>query len=61
MPGVETGSDFEAGSLSITSFVRPLKLFTASATIIEGRAGIVRQSTVRLVTTRIIAALHTGG
>jgi mRNA interferase MazF len=53
-----TQADFKAGSLRITSHARPLKLFTASETIIASQVGALHDAARRKITVAIIAALQ---
>jgi mRNA interferase MazF len=45
--------DFSEGNLPVTSYVRPDKLFTAEATIIQKRKGKLKQRSVRKVLTSV--------
>ena len=54
-----TQADFESGSLPVESFVRPGKIFTASANIIEETKGTISQEkhgqVIRAITALISA------
>ncbi len=46
-------SDFSQGSLPLTSYVRPDKLFTADVTIIQSNVGELKQKTMMIVTQKV--------
>jgi mRNA interferase MazF len=51
------GADFASGSLQLSSYVRPGKLFTAHASLIVGQAGVLRTdklSSIRGAVVRMI-------
>ena len=50
-----TGTDFEDGSLSMESNVRPEKLFTADTAIIAYRAGSLNATKMNAIINKIIA------
>ncbi len=58
---IETkSSDFAKGSLHRTSFVRPRKLFTAHASLIEGAAGTLKTEAFSLVRDAVVHAIQAG-
>ena len=52
--------DFERGSLPITSYARPGKLFTASGDLVESIAGTLQQESVREVIDAVVSVVPTG-
>jgi len=59
---IEIGAaDFDAGGLSVTSNVRPNKLFTAEAGIIAYKAGSLKRETTDSVVAAITRLLENGG
>ena len=50
-------TDFERGSLQVTSYARPGKLFTASGDLVEGVAGILQPESVREVIAAVVTIL----
>ncbi len=54
-----TGNDLQQGTLaSAVSFARPLKLFTASDTVISKRVAILKDATFKTLLTATIEALR---
>lgn len=51
-------AEFIAGSLRITSYARPLKLFAASDTIIASRVGTLTDAALRQITGAIVTAVQ---
>lgn len=49
--------DFQQGSLQVTSYARPGKLFTASGDLVEGIAGILQAASLRKVITAVVTIL----
>ena len=49
---------FTTGSLRITSYARPGKLFTANDTLIVGQVGILKADPLQLIVERVVALLH---
>ena len=56
---LETG-DFETGGLSLVSFVRPGKIFTANESLTRKRVGTVTRATHSAVISTISQILHDG-
>jgi len=54
-------TDFDAGGLSVTSNIRPNKLFTADASIIAYKAGNLKVETTNAVVAAITRLLENGG
>ncbi|MGM0578962.1 MAG: type II toxin-antitoxin system PemK/MazF family toxin [Myxococcota bacterium] len=55
-----TGADFLSGSLPHTSYVRPGKLFTADARILDGVAGVLASDRLAEVVDAIVDILSRG-
>jgi len=55
-----TDGNFEAGSLRVTSFARPGKLFTASNSLMVSRVGRLDDTTVESIVQAVINILRTG-
>ena len=53
-------ASFAAGSLRITSYARPGKLFTASRGLIVGRVGKLKPDALRKVIDSVVALLRAG-
>jgi mRNA interferase MazF len=53
---LETG-DFERGSLQVTSYARPGKLFTASGELVKSVAGVLQPESVRKVIAAVVTIL----
>jgi mRNA interferase MazF len=51
-------SDFRHGSLRVTSYVRPSKLFTANSTLIVSDAGVLKQKALMAIVDAVIAILR---
>ena len=49
--------DFQRGSLQVTSYARPGKLFTASGDLIQGTAGLLHAASLRKVITAVVTIL----
>ena len=50
-------ADFQQGSLQVTSYARPGKLFTASSDLVEGVVGVLQPESVRKVVTAVVKIL----
>lgn len=55
-----TEDDFQSGSLRVTSYARPGKLFTANAALISGTAGVLKKSARQRLIDAVIDLLKTG-
>ncbi len=55
-----TDEDFQEGSLHMTSYVRPGKLFTANSELISGQAGMLKVVTLGKLIDEIVALLKSG-
>lgn len=53
-----TDRDFKSGSLRLTSYARPGKLFTANQSLIAENVGVLRRSSVIRVVEGVIALLQ---
>jgi len=53
-----TDSDFEKGSLRVTSHARATKLFTAHQSLIASEVAVLHSSTLKRITDAIIALLQ---
>ena len=51
-------ADFERGSLHVTSYARPGKLFTASGDLVESIAGVLQPESVREVIGAVVTILR---
>lgn len=49
--------DFQRGSLQVTSYARPGKLFTASGDLAESLAGVLQPQSLRKVIAAVVAIL----
>ena len=49
---------FTTGSLRITSYARPGKLFTANDTLIVGQVGILKADPIKQIVERVVSLLH---
>ena len=52
--------DFRKGSLRITSYARPSKLFTAHESLISGEAGILHNTVLKRITEAITRLIQNG-
>jgi mRNA interferase MazF len=52
--------DFQEGSLHVTSYARPGKLFTANRELISGQAGVLKVVILEKLIDEIIALLKSG-
>ena len=55
-----TDADFHAGSLRVTSFARPGKLFTANSSLMVTQVGSLKDEAVKSVVEAVINILRTG-
>ena len=55
-----TDADFDTGSLRVTSYARPGKLFTASSSLMVSEAGNLSQATLQSIVQRVIDLLRSG-
>lgn len=53
-----TDMDFETGSLRVTSYARPTKLFTAHHSLISSETGMLRDASLKRITDAIIQLLQ---
>jgi mRNA interferase MazF len=53
-----TPSNFASGSLRLTSYARPAKLFTANQTLLVSQAGILNEGTFQQIVKAVIALLQ---
>jgi mRNA interferase MazF len=53
--------DFAEGSLRLTSFARPAKLFTAHVSLVAGKAGRLKPATIDAIRTAVVELIRTGG
>jgi mRNA interferase MazF len=53
-------ADFDAGSLRVTSYARPGKLFTASSSLMMSQVGSLSQGTLQSIVEAVIDLLRTG-
>jgi mRNA interferase MazF len=54
-------NDFAVGSLQLTSFARPAKLFTAHASLIAGQIGRLKAEKIHAIRNAVIQFVQTGG
>jgi mRNA interferase MazF len=55
-----TDADFGTGSLRVTSYARPGKLFTASSSLMVSKVGNLSQATLRSIVQTVVDLLHSG-
>ena len=55
-----TAGDFASGSLSVTSFARPGKIFTANESLVSSTVGNLKQEALARVADAIIELLRSG-
>jgi mRNA interferase MazF len=55
-----TEKDFQNGSLRVTSYARPGKLFTANASLIAETAGALKKAKIRKLVDSVIEILQKG-
>jgi mRNA interferase MazF len=55
-----TDADFDTGSLRVTSYARPGKLFTASSSLMVSEAGNLSQATLQNIVQAVIELLRSG-
>ncbi|HJW87137.1 MAG TPA: type II toxin-antitoxin system PemK/MazF family toxin [Candidatus Brocadiaceae bacterium] len=55
-----SNQDFQTGSLRVTSFVRPGKLFTANNSLIISEVGKLKGNVLNLIITSVIEILKAG-
>jgi mRNA interferase MazF len=55
-----TDEDFQEGSLRVTSYARPGKLFTANSELISGQVGTLKVATLGKLIDEIVALLKPG-
>ena len=55
-----TDADFRKGSLHMTSYARPSKLFTANKTLMMSQIGVLNADALRKAIETIIGVLQTG-
>jgi mRNA interferase MazF len=53
-------ADFDTGSLRVTSYARPGKLFTASSSLMVSEAGNLSQATLQSIVQAVIDLLRSG-
>ena len=53
-----TDSDFEDGSLRLTSYARPAKLFTANESLFLSRAGGLRAESLQKITDEVVRIIR---
>ena len=56
--GNEGDPDFRAGSLRVTSYARPAKLFTAHHTLIATDIGILQEASLKRITDVVVDLLQ---
>lgn len=55
-----TDADFDTGSLRVTSYARPGKLFTASSSLMVSEAGNLSQATLQSIVQAVVDLLRSG-
>jgi mRNA interferase MazF len=53
-----TGAGFASGSLELSSYVRPGKLFTAHASLIAGQVGALRPENFLAIRDAVVRMIH---
>jgi mRNA interferase MazF len=51
-------ADFQRGSLQVTSYARPGKLFTASGDLVESVVGVLQPESIRNVIAAVVTILR---
>ena len=51
-------SDFERGSLRLTSYARPAKLFTAHESLFLSGAGVLKSESLKRITDEVVRVIH---
>ncbi len=54
------GTDFSSGSLKVTSYARPGKLFTANDSLIVAQVGELKKGAFRQIVDRVVKLLQSG-
>lgn len=54
-------ADFAKGSLRVTSYARPGKLFTANRDLIASEAGALKPESLKRLVDSVVSLLHAGG
>ncbi len=52
-----TGGDFEKGSLRLTSYARPTKLFTAHESLFVNEAGVLSAASLKRITAEVVSVI----
>ena len=55
-----TDADFDTGSLRLTSYARPGKLFTASSSLMVSQVGSLSQATLHTIVQAVVDLLRVG-
>lgn len=55
-----TDDDFKIGSLSLTSYARPAKLFTANGTLVAATVGSLRKPVIKSIIDEVVVLLQEG-
>ncbi|MGE0824827.1 MAG: type II toxin-antitoxin system PemK/MazF family toxin [Candidatus Binatia bacterium] len=55
-----TGESFATGSLRVTSYARPEKLFTANYELMVGQVGILKEEAFKQIVEAVVAVLRSG-
>jgi mRNA interferase MazF len=53
-------ADYSVGSLRVTSYARPGKLFTASSSLMVSQVGILSQTTLQVIVQAVVNLLQSG-
>jgi PemK-like, MazF-like toxin of type II toxin-antitoxin system len=57
---VLTEESFATGSLRVTSYARPEKLFTANCDLMVNQVGILKEEVFKQIIEAVVAVLHSG-
>jgi len=55
-----TEKDFQSGSLRVTSYARPGKLFTANASLVAETIGLLKKAAIRKLIEGVVKILEKG-
>jgi len=54
------GKDFQSGSLRVTSYARPGKLFTANASLVAETIGLLKKAAIKKLIEGVVEILEKG-
>lgn len=53
-----TDADFDRGSLRLVNYARPAKLFTAHESLFVSEVGVLRATTLKKITNKVVSILQ---